>query len=622
MFAFVRKERVLALCVVCGTALLLIGCSKDNQRLVDPASDSQVSQMPTAVNFGDYNKLAKVKITIPWRPVVPIIITIPSHAYVAWEGVDPDGDPECMAYKYLILPEASVPGGTWPPAAGTPHPWLPPLDHEGGVDHGAPPIGYWSHWVPADCTYVSDLDLSSYVGTGQRVLAVVTARDEAGGVLPEEKYSSYNGDKNWVKAVVIDSGPGVQFKIDAGPLGQRRSDLRSEYLTQIGFLFTGMEVAFKFWGLEDRAEGRLAEAYRYYYDDPEDPATSTWSHWTAVAGIRRLDSSPEWWIKFPPDGQPFVPSLGPHVFVAEVRDLNEDVTHCEFRIEVSPGPGGPGGQMIYLVDDDRAKWLSPLYAGYEASCDSMWRADILEGYNWEEYDTGIEYTRVVPVRRVAEASTVIWLDDWDLEFPITQLTRLCSDAGNYLWPYVMAGGNLIVIGRDPVYSTMFWPDGTPMPDQRSEQVSLDFRPKFNDSDSTWTNNFNWEVFGIERMAVAHPAVAFTTLSPCEAGWDPISTGLIPGVTGWSGRIDNTFYITQLRSDIPVHGLYSVIPIDGSGNPSGSPDCSGRLIGVWVPGDGTRGHAAYIGIPPWFFDHDQVKTMVRRLLTEFGETPSP
>jgi hypothetical protein len=618
MFAFARKERVLSLCAVCCTALLLIGCSKENQRVVDPQPDLHAFP-PVAVHFGDDTTLPRVKITIPYKPPVSYIV-VPRHVYVAWEGADQyDEDLEWLAYKYLILPEASVPGGVWPPVSGTPHPWLPPFEHEGGVNHQAPPIGYWSHWVPADCTYVSDLDLTSYVGTNQKLIGIVTVRDRAGGVLPEEQYASYNADRNWIKMVVVSAGAGVVFKIDAGLLGQRISSNPPEYLNEISYLFPGTEVAFRFWAMESRETGRLAEAYRYYFDDPEDPRYSTWNCWTPVAGIRDRGNSPEWWVKFPADGVPLGLSVGPHVFVAEVRDLNEDVTHCEFKIEVLAGPGASGEQLIYLVDDDRAKWLAPAYSGYEASSDSQW-VDILDGYTWEEYDTGINYTGVVPVLRVADASTVIWLDDWNPENPATQLTRLCSDVGNYLWPYVANGGNLIVIGRDPVYSTMFWPDGTPYPSERGQQVSLYFEPRFNIYDSTY--NFNREVFGIDRMAVPDPGVAFTTLSPCEAGWDPITTGPIAGVTGWPGWMDNAFYITQLRSDVPVHGLYSVIPIDGSGNPSGPPDCAGRLIGVWMPGDGTRGHAAYIGIPPWFFDHDQVKTMVRHLLTEFGEVPSP
>lgn len=312
--------------------------------------------------------------------------------------------------------------------------------------------------------------------------------------------------------------------------------------------------------------------------------------------------------------------LGPHIFVAEVRDIHKDVTHCEFRIEVVPGPGAAGGQLVYLVDDDRAKWLSPAYSNYEASSDSLW-ADILDGYTWEQYDTGLKFTRTVPVGRVGDASTVIWLDDYDIEHPTTQLTRLCFELGNYLHSYVMAGGDLIVIGADPIYSTMFWPDETPMIDLRGNQVTLDFRPKFNPCDSTWIRNFNWEVFGIERMEVPTPAVAFNTLSPCEPGWDPITADVIPGVPGWPGNVDNAFYITQVRNDITVHRLYSVIPIDGSGQPSGPPDCSGRLIGVWVPGDGTRGHAAYIGVPPWFFNHAEITAMIRHLLAEFGEVPT-
>jgi hypothetical protein len=90
-------------------------------------------------------------------------------------------------------------------------------------------------------------------------------------------------------------------------------------------------------------------------------------------------------------------------------------------------------------------------------------------------------------------------------------------------------------------------------------------------------------------------------------------------------MDTAFYITEVRNDIEVHKMYSMIPLDNQGQPTGPAVCSGRdmkLVGVYVPGDGERGYAAYIGRPPWFFDHDQVKVMIRKLLEMFGEPRTP
>ena len=83
-------------------------------------------------------------------------------------------------------------------------------------------------------------------------------------------------------------------------------------------------------------------------------------------------------------------------------------------------------------------------------------------------------------------------------------------------------------------------------------------------------------------------------------------------------INNMFYINRVRDDIDVHTLYGIVPIDKEGE-TGPPTCN-RLVAVYVPGDGVRGHAAYIGVNPWTFDHDKFKTLIRSLLELFGEHP--
>ncbi len=609
-------------------------------------NDGAVDSAGASVFFQASNVLPKAKITIPVKiPTVPCLS--PPHVYIEWRGEDSDGDVSKMLFKYILIPEKELPGGKWPTPPGT----ASRLDSLDVVDtdprhkpYAAPAVSYWSEWVPADCTYVKDLNLSTYAVKGEKVMAFVTCKDEGGAVLPKSLYGTYNSDNNWVRLLVITQGAGVTTNIDAGALGVRSSDDRQGYLSNVAGLFEGTPVSFKFWGSEDRSQGKLVAACRYYFDDSEDPATSTWNYWTSVDPLRERTTGVEWLVRYPSDGKPFIPSLGTHNFVVELRDLNRDTSHCEFRLEVLKGPRGKE-KFIYLVDDDHAKWLGNPYLYYERASDSLW-ADILKGYNWQEFDTGSDYKNEVPIRRVADASTVIWLADQDTESPDIHLTEVCFNRGNYLNSYVKVGGNIIVIGLDPIYSCMFWPDKTPPRGTRGSQTSLDFTPRVNPVDSTLIYNFNWETFGIAKMLIGNPRVSFKTMYPCTTKytakplddttqyWDPVTTDRIPGVAGWPGRVDNAFYITELRYDdsIDVRPIYSVVPVNDKGQRIGDPECGreimtpsgmrlqGKWIGVYVPGDSKtgRGYAAYIGIPPWFFNHDEVKTLIRNLLELFDE----
>jgi hypothetical protein len=591
---------------------------------------------PASLFFEASNAVPRAKITIPHK-TPGINNLMPPHVYLEWRGEDSDGDASKIQYKYLLLPESQVRGGVWPPASGTPHPWLPDMEEASWEDslgrHASPPVGLWSKWVPSDCTYVKDLNLSNYAGSGQKVMAFVTCKDEGHSVLPEGLFEPYDNGNNWVRLLIIRQGSGVATVVDAGPLGQRNSVARTGSIgweTNIAGLFVGTPISFKFWATEDRTQGKLASAYRYYFDDQDDPATSTWNYWTSVEPIRERGSgSVEWTVKFPPDGSRFLPEIGRRRFVVEIRDLNQDPTYCEFRLDVLPGPKDKPN-LVFLVNDENAKWLENPYINYEQDNDVFW-ADVLSGYNWESWKThtgsghSTRYDNDVPIRRIGDATTVIWVVDQDLEGSETQLLRVCAYRGNYLNSYVKVGGNLIIIGRDPVFTTMYWPDGFLDPTKRNQPTNLDFAPRTSSVDSSLIYNFMWEAFGISKMASGAPPIQFKTLTPCsQDGLPTIQTDLIPGVESWLGRVDNAFYITQVRSDVPVRKLYSVIPVNSQGVPTGPGRCENEgadpavWLGAYVPGDGTRGGAAYIGIPAWFFDHGQVKELIRKLLDEFGE----
>ncbi|MGD8628848.1 MAG: hypothetical protein PVH52_07175, partial [bacterium] len=130
----------------------------------------------------------------------------------------------------------------------------------------------------------------------------------------------------------------------------------------------------------------------------------------------------------------------------------------------------------------------------------------------------------------------------------------------------------------------------------------------------------WEIFGIEKMKLASPAVPYNALWPCndcsEAFADTIEMGPQADRNGIGGSFQNAFYITDLRDDINVIPLFSTA-IDTSGE---WVDSGSNYIAVYVPGDDQRGHAAYIGAPEYWFNHAKIKDLIRKLLEEFGEEP--
>lgn len=592
-------------------------------RAVD--NEGRIDRSPASLFFTATNVIPKVAIVVPDK--LPIAyMDVPPHPYIEWEGDDPDGDAARMSYKYLIIPENDL---------NPTYPRLPPLSYEDTTvtTHACPQVGKWSRWVPADCTFVKDLDLSLWAGAGpdNLIRAYVTVRDEGGAALPENLFGPrYNLGANWLRLLIITTGDGVKLRISAGALGQRQSGHVAEYEGNIAGAFQGTEISFRFWGEEERARGEIAEAYRYYYDITDDP-TSAWNYWTSTEPIRQRGADPEWIVRYPTDGSQFAPSLGRHVFVVELRDVNEVITHCEFNIEVLEGPRRipPEDRKILLVDDDHADYMENRWPLFEEEQEAFW-ADILDGYAYDRFSTGeTNYKYKVPVRFVGLATTVIWLaDDESSGSILTQLLKTCTEYGNYLHSYVKVGGNLIIIGRDPIRACAYWPDWQdrpPNPSNRQNFVELNFTPRYDSANDDTMYNFNWEVFGIERMLVPAAEIPFNRMMPGLAGgaaWQDTIDAIPPIGRYWSGEFNTAFSIKEIRQEtdsrfpLYVEPMYRTAYYDTL---DGGTDV-GDLIAVYVPGDDRRGHAAYIGFPGYWFDHDKVKAMIRELLDRFGEYP--
>jgi hypothetical protein len=361
-----------------------------------------------------------------------------------------------------------------------------------------------------------------------------------------------------------------------------------------------------------------------------------------VEPMRETGRVPEWIVRFPTDGSTFEPSLGDHLLYVKLRDVNMTETRCLFRVKVLPGPGILVDRKILYVDDNEANWLENPYRDFEEKDDELWE-DILETFPYEVIDTGRQHEeREVDINFVNTATTVVWNVDQVLDAPDTELYKLTTERGNYLYSYVNVGGNLIIIGKDAVYNTMYWPDGTIWKGTNSgggsdlrnqldatfknQMTSWDFTPLGPEMTESGDSVFNWmwEIFGVERMEYpsnpSRPLSALISCDACDPAFrDTITTIESPVPRDFTGTFSSMVYITELRDDMEIRKLYSAGLYDST---AGAYDDYGEsfLIAIYVPATGNRGHVAYIGAPLFWFDHDKVASLIRQLLLEFGEQP--
>ena len=580
-------------------------------RAVD--NDRGIDDSPASVFFLATNEIPRVEIVAP--PETPAEGALCSVPYLEWLGKDADGDDSKLAYKYLIIPSA-MRSGLWGDG-------LPPLDYEGaGGNNGAPEIGRWSEWVPADCTYVSGIDLSEY-GQGSEgadsIGLYVTVRDEGEAVLPVELFTTYNEAANMRSFEVRRQGCALRALIHSDRLGVIGSYACSGRPDRPPVIFEGTGLYLSFFAEERRDLGQLAGSYRYYFDGPDDPM-SGWPVWTPTEPLREIGSDPEWVVTWPAAGPRHVPGVGQHVFRVELQNQALDTTCAEVHFDVLEGPAGLESNVL-LVDDNRSRWYEgSLIPEYEEDEFQMW-SDILQGYDWQEWDTGPDFEEAVPPHLLGTATTVIWSVDSGRELS-PDLLDLCSKRGNHLHSYVETGGNLLLIGMAPVYCTMYWYDGTPDPGQRQDITSIEFSPR-DLYEPLPIHHFMWDVFGIRRMRLDHDPDpdCIAAIEPCEGygEWSTVHAKGRDEVDGWPGYFEGAFLAVEFRPGDDVHPFYGISVLENPDEPdtawTGVRDC-GRIAAVYVEGGGERGWAAYVALPAWWFGRDEIKVMVRRLLEMF------
>jgi hypothetical protein len=135
----------------------------------------------------------------------------------------------------------------------------------------------------------------------------------------------------------------------------------------------------------------------------------------------------------------------------------------------------------------------------------------------------------------------------------------------------------------------------------------------------------WDVFGIAdmRISVGPSTDHITGMEPCEGyeDWNAVPARGKGEVEGWPGYFAGAFLAVEVRPGDDVHPFYGILSLENPADPDTSwietPDCD-KVAAVYVEGDGVRGGAAFICLPAWWLDHDEVADMIRRLLNIFGE----
>lgn len=580
-------------------------------------NDGEADPCPASAFFIASTAIPQVKIKVPGYGTLGKFVQ--PVAYFEWEGKDPDGVEEYLKYKYLVIEADSVETNKKLDVSK-----IPPFTRESQTDQ----IGRWSKWIPSDSTKVVGYDLSAH--KGRSFYLFVTAMDEAGGYIPIGIFGKYDSAKCLSRFTVSTTAYGCPPVVDVGFLGQYRTTPKTPI-----YAFQGTKVKLIFWAEENRGQGQLTDVYRYYFDyeDNTDPQ-SRWI-WTKVTD-RNIGAKPEWVVRVPQKGGKHVEWVldtpGPHQFVVQTRDLVGTEKTLTLSLDVLGGPD-PTKRRIFFVDDSyQSRAVEPRPIDYDSNLKAFWKG-VLEGFPYDVLDTGQNYANDVrkAIDVLGKATTVIWNVDFDLENPATQLLKTCTEYGAFLHSYVKLGGNVIIIGQDPIYDCCYWPDKTIIagdpttgPSRRSDLPrNLDFIPTPTVSGDT-LYNFLWDVFGIKTvMRDPNELRKFIPCAGSSPDWQQDTIDVDMSKVGMR-VLSSPYYITQFRmptdKEYPFRTtpelMFSTIGVDDKGRQVNK---CGSFIGIYVPAAQGYGHAAYLAVDPYWVDQEKLKQVIWKLLDKFGET---
>lgn len=365
------------------------------------------------------------------------------YVVVEWVGSDPDGQIAGYWYKF--------------DASFTSYPTSVTTD---------PAASGWT-FLPPTATSLASVQLPHGQGcTDSSTTFAIYAVDDAGAIGQVARCPSGDDGGNWVCFCpdTAITGPGVC--IDGGILGVRsksnlfcdvdRSGSQSGTFdpSLFGFdaetgIFVGTSVRFR-WTQLPPGTGITPPplaGWRYAVDDP-----------TALSSLSIRN------VTYPDtNAAPWFPDVGSHQFFVQAVDRGGGVDQGTFKFLVSRGPvlsDPPAPKRILVVDDNGvngdesySEWSAISFNDTKET--TFWNA-VLAGYSWEEWDCNSR-NRAPQVPNVDRFTTILWTSGLPTGVnpkPPFLRDHLFRPRAEYLSSFVRAGGNVVMVGMNPLYSMM------------------------------------------------------------------------------------------------------------------------------------------------------------------------
>jgi hypothetical protein len=313
------------------------------------------------------------------------------------------------------------------------------------------------------------------------------------------------------------------------------------------------------------------------------------------------------------------PSRGPHALFVRAIDDGRFISQVAARIEVFPGPRTCGTDQRFILvvrDTDTSALSNVIFPAQYAIVESTLVSYYFEGYDYQVHQTfaGREEPEVILMNC---ASSVFLFHSASMsDGESSSLENLHATGPNSLPSYVAAGGNLFLCGLQPANAVAYFEN------LESDRTELQNYPIIfgNTGEGTdfaehWFKRFLFiqrivESIGNttqpgnagDRMAVARSQISDYP----DLVFDPTSwpSGPLQGGFGYYDRE------ILLQPGSPAQVIYTR---DATGSPVG-------IRRLTTPG--VNGNIVYLGLHPYFVERPAFRTLIRKVLSQFGEFPSP
>lgn len=373
-------------------------------------------------------------------------------------------------------------------------------------------------------------------------------------------------------------------------------------------VFAGEGIRFRWTGTPGTSESAIA-GFSYAVED-----TLRWEPFSL--------NSKEWPVQVlpnPPE-ELWFPQVGPHNFYLRAIDFAGFLRILVAQLNVLGGPRSHPQNERYILavldgfpDTIIQNGVFPTF--YSAVERSMIQY-FLDGYNFQIWQTNGSLKP--PIQLLDFASSVIWLlsaNVFDGDGAILENVHNSRRDPNFLPSYIRSGGNFFLLGIQPVNALRYFDN----PDIGAPLFQFQFPVDFSRTllDTTLVAHWATTELGIQRIdgtvrnEEGEPVIALAR-SQITTGPNPYPDLAFDPLSVQNGNILGGFRFYDV----------GVIPTS-SAEVIYEHSETGQSVGIRrLTSPGVNGNTVYLALHPYFLQKSGFRTLLRAVLTDFGEIPLP